>query len=131
MKRPLSEAPATGEMRIFCNVWVYTALTRYDTAIEAGMTYLLDKRGDKAATHNHLGIAYYLKGETTLAAVQFQQAAELKPEDSGIKANLDRALRALGRGDASEPVAAVQFAATDSSKASLMEGAQGGFYWIE
>ena len=109
---------------------VYVALQRYDTAIEAGINHLVDRQGDKAATLNHLGIAYYLKGDMTMAAYHFQQAADLRPDDAGIRANLDRALRATGRKVASTAVASVDYAATDSTKAAQLEVAY-TFYWIE
>ena len=109
---------------------VYVALQRYDTAIEAGTTHLSDRRGDKAATHNHLGIAYYLKGDMTQAAYHFQQASDLRPDDPGIGANLDRVLRALGREDSSTPVVAAEYSTADSTKAARQDVAA-AFYWIE
>ena len=76
------------------------ALHQYDTAIQTGLTNLLDKRGDKGAIHNNLGIAYFLKSEFTQAALNFEQAAQLRPDDKGVQKNMQRALQALGRATA-------------------------------
>ena len=125
---PLKLAPAGEGLRTRL-LQVYVALGRYDTAIETGSTHLLDHRGDQGATYNHLGIAYYHKGDMTQAALHFQLAAEARPQDQGIRANLDRALRALGR-PVSSPSAAVQYAAADTTKAARMDAAD-TFYWVE
>ena len=109
---------------------VYVALQQYETAIEAGLNHLVDRQGDAAATHNHLGIAYYMRGNDTQAVYHFQQASALRPNDAGIRANLDLALRATGREVTSTAVAAVDYAATDSTKAGQFDLAD-TFYWME
>ena len=108
---PLKLTPENNALRTRL-LQVYVALQQYDAAVEAGLNHLIDKRGDKAATHNHLGIAYFLQQEMTQAAFHLQLAAELRQEDSGINANLDRALRALGREETSEAVAGLDYAVT-------------------
>jgi hypothetical protein len=59
----------------------------------------------------------------------FHLAAEAQPADEGIRTNLDRALRALGR-PVSSTSAAVQYAAADTTKAVRMDAAD-TFYWVE
>jgi hypothetical protein len=59
----------------------------------------------------------------TQAALNYRQAAALLPEDEGIRRNLDRALRALGR---------VQPAAPDSvDLAATAESGVASFYWMD
>jgi tetratricopeptide (TPR) repeat protein len=126
---PLKLAPENDALRTRL-LQVYVALQQYDAAIEAGLNHLIDKRGDKAATHNHLGIAYFRQHEMAQAAFHFQLAAELRPEDPGVSANLDRALRALGREETSEAGAGLEYAAADSVKAVQADIAN-AFHWIE
>ena len=125
---PLKVDPAADRLRTQV-LKVYLAIDQYDTAIETGLTHLLDKQGDKATTLNHLGIAYSLKGEMPQAAYHFQQALDLRPADRGIQDNLDRALRALGRGSA--PVPSVEVQAGVGAKGRAVEGDAESFYWIE
>jgi tetratricopeptide (TPR) repeat protein len=110
---------------------VYTALCQYDRAIRTGTTYLLEERGDPAATHNHLGIAYYLQGEMTQAAYHFKQAAALRPDDPGIQRNLQRALQALGGGVSGRPEPSVEMTAKQDSKAEAVDVDESSFYWME
>jgi Flp pilus assembly protein TadD len=109
---------------------VYVALAQYDAAISAGLDFLIDHRGDRGATYNHLGIAHYLKGDTQQAASDFQQAQDLAPEDEGIRRNLKQAMWALGRSE--EPVAAgVTVAAAEGLKGDSGRVDGDSFYWIE
>lgn len=110
---------------------VYLALHQVDAAIHRASTYLLEERGDNAATYNHLGNAYALKGNMIEAALNYKRARALRPEDTGIKRNLEQALKALGRVDlaAREPV--VEDTSTGRSKASLRPLDVDSFYWIE
>ncbi|NKB71414.1 MAG: hypothetical protein GKR89_30445 [Candidatus Latescibacteria bacterium] len=109
---------------------LYLALHQFDTAIQTGLTNLLDKRGNKGSTHNNLGIAYFLKGEFTQAALQFEQAVQLQPDDRGVQKNLQRALQALGRAvPGQQPVAEV--ASGDGSRAATTALVVDSFYWME
>ena len=102
-------------------------------------TYLLAERGDKAATYNHLGIAYAMKGDMTQAALNYKQAAALRPQDKGIGRNLEQALRALGQvppvaPDAVEAglgLAEVAATGTSGPRAAVAETGVESFYWIE
>ena len=126
---PMKAAPDDNALRTRL-LRVYVALTQYDAAISAGLDFLIDDRGDRSATYNHLGIAHYLKGDTKQAAFYFQQALDLSPLDEGIRRNHEQAMWALGRSE--EFAGAV---ATTPADAPL-KGAAGridedSFYWIE
>ena len=107
----------------------YKSLQRYDTAIETGLSHLLDRLGDRATIYNHLGISYFLKGETAQAAHHFQLAIELQPEDTEIQRNLDRALKALGRSPATK--VAVADSAAGGPRAVFSALDVDSFYWLE
>ena len=72
---------------------------RSDTAINAATNHLVEGAGDKAATLNQLGVAYYLKGEMPKGALNFQHAIDLRPEDKQLQNNLDMALEKMGKGE--------------------------------
>lgn len=126
---PLKDAPDNDVLRIRL-LKVYLALHQADTAIEVGVSNLLDERGDKAATLNHLGNAYHVKGNLGQAALYYKQALALRPEDAGIQRNLGQALQALGR---ARPVVSREVTASDprASKAAVLEVDVDSFYWIE
>lgn len=127
---PMQLDPDDSELRTRL-LRVYVALEQYDAAISAGLDFLIDERGDKAATYNHLGIAHYLREETKQAAFYFKQAMDLSPEDEGIRGNHEQAMWMLGRSD--EPSALTKVSAVD---AGPLKGAAGRisedrFYWLE
>ena len=109
---------------------VYLALGQVETAIHQGATYLLDERGDKAATLAHLGNAYALKGDMTQAALYYKQALVLRPEDGGLKRNLTLALQALGRTQAVSSDS-LMAASAEKTKARSPALRVESFYWIE
>ena len=110
---------------------LYLALHQYDTAIQTGLTNLLDKRGDKGAIHNNLGIAYFLKSEFTQAALNFEQAAQLRPGDRGVQKNRQRALQALGRAAPGGQESVTELAAADGRRAAATALDVDSFYWVE
>jgi ligand-binding sensor domain-containing protein len=110
---------------------VYVALARYDDAISTALDFLIDDRGDKAATHNHLGIAYFLKGETKQAAYQFKQAVDANPEDEGMRRNLGQALWTLGRTAAVVPDELLAVATAAPLKGDTPRLDETSFYWVE
>ena len=78
-----------------------------------------------------LGIAYYLKGEIRQAAYYFRQALAARPDDDGIRRNLDQALWALGRAQEPGGVSAVSVATGESPRADAARVDGDSFYWIE
>lgn len=110
---------------------VYVALADYDAAIAAALDFLIDERGDGAATHNHLGIAYFLKGETRQATYHFRQALAVRPDDEGIEHNLEHALWTLGRRDSPSESDLVADATASESRGAASGGAEHAFYWID
>lgn len=130
---PMRADPDNGDLRTRL-LRVYVALSQYDDAISAGLDFLIDDRGDQAATYNHLGISHYLKGEIKQSAFYFLQALALSPDDAGIRRNHEQAMWALGR---SEAPAMAQVAASDGGQgADGRKGADGrfgeeSFYWVE
>ena len=109
---------------------VYVALQQYDAAISAGLDFLIDERGDKVATHNHIGIAYYLKGEIKQAAYYFKQALAAAADDAGVRRNLDQALRALGR-STETPDEKLASAIAQPLKGDAVRVDENSFYWLE
>ena len=109
---------------------LYLALRQYDTAIHTAEAHLLQKRGDQVATYNQLGVGHFLKGEMTRAALSFQRAVDLRPEDKELHGNLGRVLARLG---ASEPQAqqAVDRAGQGTDKGAAKVVDVDDFYWIE
>jgi ligand-binding sensor domain-containing protein len=110
---------------------VYVALRRYDDAISAALDFLIDDRGDEAATHNHLGIAYFLKGEVKQAAYHFQQAVDVDPQDEGMRRNLGQALWTLGRTDQAIPDELLATATAVPLKGDVAQLDGSSFYWVE
>ena len=106
---------------------VYLALHQVDVAINTATTYLLEERGDKAATYNHRGNAYAMKGNMTEAALNYKHAAALRPDDRGIEDNYSQALKALGRADLTETEPVVEDTSTGRSKAAGEEVGRGQF----
>lgn len=126
---PIKAAPDNDELRTRL-LKVYLVLDQTEKAIDMATTYLLDNRGNKATTYNHLGNAYMMMGDMKQAALNYQRSAELRPDDAGIQHNLERAMQALGRGPAakSEQVAA---AGSSSAKAAALDADVDSFYWVE
>lgn len=126
---PLRDKPADDALRTKL-MRIYISLNEYDAAIGRGLDDLLDGHGDVAITNNHLGIAYYLRGEAKQAAYYFRQAATLKPGDEGVQQNLRQALWALGRTEARETELVLS---ADDSPLRGESGAIDGdsFHWIE
>ncbi|MBT4099686.1 MAG: hypothetical protein HOM68_18465 [Gemmatimonadetes bacterium] len=126
---PLRDNPSNDELRTRL-LKVYVGLAAYDKAIEAALDFLIDERGDGAATNNHLGIAYFLKGETQQATLHFKQAVAARPDDEGLQRNLKHALWTLGRIDrpAQDEMAAV--ASVSESQSDGLETSAEGFYWL-
>jgi hypothetical protein len=93
---PIAAAPDDDALRTRL-LKVYLALHQVDEALNRGGIFLLDERGDKAATYNHMGNACVMKGDLVQAALNYRQAAALLPEDPGIQRNLAQALQGLGR----------------------------------
>jgi len=125
---PLKDAPDDDALRTRL-LKVYLSLNQADAAITMASTYLLDERGDKATTYNHMGNAYVMKGDLVQAALQYKQAAALRPDDPGIQRNLEQAMQALGR---AQPTASSQVATTESGvKAAALDVGVDSFYWIE
>jgi cytochrome c-type biogenesis protein CcmH/NrfG len=105
---------------------VYVALRRYAAAI-AEYRRLLESEGEQAWILNGLGIASYLDGQFEQAVQFFQQAVERQPEQKELRANLDKALRALGQGagpGATPPREA-------AVKGAAPEVDEDYFYWLE
>ncbi|NKB71412.1 MAG: hypothetical protein GKR89_30435 [Candidatus Latescibacteria bacterium] len=126
---PLTRRPDDDALRTQL-LKLYLALRQFDTAIQTGLTNLLDKRGDQGAILNQLGIAYFLKGEFTQAALHFERAAQSLPDDRGVQQNLQRAMQTLGRAaSGQQPVAALD--AGDGSRASSAALDVDSFYWVE
>ena len=121
---PLQVEPDNSPLRMQL-LKMYLVLRQIDTAIETGLNYLLNEQGDQGATCNNLGNAYFLKGDLTQAALYYKQAAALCPDDKGIQANLDRALRALGRAEAMDTTAGA------GTKGNVLEEDVDSFYWLE
>ncbi|NKB72729.1 MAG: hypothetical protein GKR89_37130 [Candidatus Latescibacteria bacterium] len=109
---------------------VYLALGQSDKAIEQGGTYLLDERGDQAATLTHLGNAYAMQGNMTQAALYYKQALALRPADAGVQRNLALALQALGRSQAA-PADSLALASTEGPKTGSTGLSVDSFYWME
>jgi tetratricopeptide (TPR) repeat protein len=126
---PLKQTPANDGLRQQL-IQLYCALQQYDTAIRTAVSHLVQGLGDKATTYNQLGVAYFLKGEMDLAALQFQQAVALRPEDKDLQRNLDRALQKLGM---TERPAAETASREDTGKAKGVTEDVGvdDFYWLE
>jgi hypothetical protein len=76
-----------------------------------------------------LGIAYFLKGEIKQAAYWFGQAAQLQPDNAGMRRNLDRAMVALGKG--AVLAAAGESGKIETIKRNNIEMDESGFYWGE
>jgi ligand-binding sensor domain-containing protein len=127
---PLRDNPSDDELRTRL-LKVYVSLAAYDKAIEAALAFLIDERGDGAATHNHLGIAYFMKGEALQATLHFKQAVAARPDDEGLQLNLDHALWTLGRSDrpAGSGVAAVASVSESRGDAAGVSGDD--FYWVK
>jgi len=126
---PLQQTPDNDALRLKL-IQLYCALRQYDTAIHTATDYLLEEVGDKAATYNQLGVAYYLKGEMTQAALQFKQAVALRPEDKELQRNLDRALQKLGKVKLSVPETASSVTAGEAKGATEAVDID-DFYWLE
>ena len=124
---PLNGDPDDAPLRTQL-IKVYLALRQYDAAISTALDGLMDERGDKASMLTQLGIAYFRKGEIQEAGYHFKQAKALRPDDKDIQANLDRALRALGRSATSVPV---DTAAGAGTKNSAPEEDVDSFFWPE
>ncbi|NKB71409.1 MAG: hypothetical protein GKR89_30420 [Candidatus Latescibacteria bacterium] len=106
----------------------YLALGRHDQAIDLALDHLIDRRANKAPIYNLLGNAYYLKGAIKQAILSYQQAAELRPQDTGIQRNLRRALAAVGK---ARPAVVTQVAAADTTKAGIRILDLEEFYWTD
>lgn len=78
---PLKDAPDDDALRTRL-LKVYLSLDQADAAITMASTYLLDERGDRASTYNHLGNAYVIKGDMTQAALNYRRASDLRPQDA-------------------------------------------------
>ena len=109
---------------------MYLALHQVDEALRQAGIYLLDERGDKATTYNHMGNAYVMKGDLVQAALQYRHAAAMRPEDPGIQRNLEQAMQALGR---AQPRTSETVTTTGPSgaKAATPDVDVDSFYWIE
>ena len=108
---------------------VYLGLRQVDTAIKIAVNYLLNEHGSKAAIRNELGNAFWMKGDLAQAALNYKEAAALRPNDAGIRHNLERARQALGL----QPARPDSLAATaaGSPKAGVTDLQVEDFYWIE
>ena len=49
--------------------------------------------GDVARVLTYLGNTYFLEGDLERAVAHYQRAAQIDPDDSGLRENLERALR--------------------------------------
>jgi tetratricopeptide (TPR) repeat protein len=96
---PIKAAPEDNALRTRL-LKVYLALHQVDEALRQAGIYLLDERGDKATTYNHMGNAYVMNGDLVQAALQYKQAAALRPDDPGIQHNLEQAMQSPGTGAA-------------------------------
>ncbi len=127
---PLKLQPDNDALRLRL-IQLYLVLRRYDTAIHTAESHLLDEVGDKAATYNQLGVAYYLKGEDTRAALNFKQAIALRPEDRKLQRNLDLALQKLGKSDAATAAQLADSKSDDQPKGAVSPVGVDDFYWFE
>ena len=127
---PLKEAPE--EARLWLELsQVYVSLGRFDDAIKSAYNRLMDGGGTDASTFNHLGIAYFLKGDVEQAGYYFKQATDLVPQNRGFQQNLDRAMVAMGRADRDEKGVKAASSAADEMKSDTMELDERNFYWAE
>ena len=127
---PLEADPSDEALRSRL-LMILVALRQFDKAIDTGLDHLMTADGPQAATCNHLGVAYLLKGEARPAAYYFQLASRLRPEDRGIRSNLARAMAELGVGSAEVGAVADVAEAADGQKAAAPEGDEDSFYWVE
>ncbi|NKB71431.1 MAG: hypothetical protein GKR89_30535 [Candidatus Latescibacteria bacterium] len=125
IRQPDNDALRSGLLKL------YLELRRYEAAISAAQDHLLDEQGEPGRTHNQLGIAHFLKGDIKQAALHFKQAAGLKPEDSGIRKNLERALEALGRAAPVRTDGLAAAATAQGPKAEAVALAVDSFYWMD
>ena len=110
---------------------VYLALNQVELAVDRAARYLLEERGDMAATHNHLGHARFLQGEIAQAAYHYKQAAALRPQDKGIQRNLERALAAGDLGAVKGKDSELGQESTSGSKGAAAQIDIDDFYWLE
>lgn len=110
---------------------MYLNLNRIDTAIATGSDYLLDERGNKGATCNSLGNAYFFMGDLRQAALYYRQAAALLPDDDGIRSNLSRALEALGKPVPPRAKAALESETAGRARSAAATLDANSFYWVE
>ncbi|MBT4613330.1 MAG: hypothetical protein HOM68_06990 [Gemmatimonadetes bacterium] len=126
---PLVVTPDNKQLRLKL-IKLYLALLQYDTAINTAETHLLQKLGDPAATYNQLGVGYFMKGELTRSALNFQRALDLRPQDSGLRGNLDLVLARMGGQSDQEPGrVAPTGQAADKGAAEVVD--VDDFYWLD
>ena len=109
---------------------VYLALNQFDKAIDRAETDLLQEQGDKAATLNQLGNAFFMTGNRKRAALYYKQALDLRPDNQGIADNLKRALEAAGLAQPDQ-ADTIQVPAAISPKDASFEIDVERFYWLE
>jgi tetratricopeptide (TPR) repeat protein len=127
---PLKQTPNNNPLRQKL-IQLYLALRQYDTAISTAVNHLLKEVGDKAATYNQLGIAYFLKGDIGEAALQFKQAVALRSDDKELQRNLDRALQKLNLIEGQAELQAVEVATNGETKGVAEAVGVNDFYWLE
>ena len=123
---PLKLAPDRTPLRTRL-LKVYLALERFEQAIDKASADLVERHGDKAATLNHRGNAFLLKGNLTQALVDYQEAMALRPTDQKIRRNLQLARQRYDRNAATE----VRSDSTGDTRADMEKLQVDDLYWFE
>ena len=126
----LEDEPANDALRSKL-IRLYLTLRQFDLAISTATEYLLEELGDKAATHNHLGMAYLMSDDPGQAALNFKRAMELRPEHERLQENLELALQKMGKATPKSCQQTPEAGAAGAAKGAVDELEVDDFYWME